>query len=60
MSPVLFALVDLVLSASWKEARLAARVRREYGLGWLVINSGIYAEQMRQHVGWWRSTWVTP
>lgn len=59
MSPLLFAMVDAVLQASAQEATghyQALNERR--AASDFRSNSRWYAESLKMHLGWWRSTWA--
>jgi hypothetical protein len=58
VTPLLFAVVDMVLWAAMYEAQMHWRqLLSRNGSGWETANAGLYARQMEQHLGWWRSCW---
>lgn len=54
MSPLLFALVDAVLQQALIEAGQPVPADAP---NYVFVNRVMYANQMRHHLGWWRSLW---
>jgi hypothetical protein len=55
---ILFAMVDAVLSHAMHEAKAHHYdLLGTHALSPDARNAGIYARQMAQHLGWWRSCW---
>jgi hypothetical protein len=58
LAALLFAVVDAVLKASTADAKDHHKaLLASHALSPEARNAGVYARQLEQHLGWWRSTW---